>query len=208
MIIAIGFSSCKGYSITWSEYLANEFKYYDFNEGSSILDFSGEQRSIPALIATSKDNLHFYLGYGARAKYGRLSSQKIPQDMFEDFKKKYNSNNHATFTIVEQARDSLLLADKSIDYILCRNYLQQFDSFTKIIEEWRRVLKPKGDLYLKGQFQELIELPNFQPLNSSGLIQYFEKNGFKLIRSDNVVYNRHMEKVTKGGLTLLHFQKE
>lgn len=209
IVFSVFLFACKGYQVSWTQYLEKEILYYQLEKGASILDFSPEQRSIPALIATQQDSLHFYLGYGARSKYGPRQSTKAPQDFFTQISRTFPNHNTVQFSIVAQIGDSLLLPASSMDYVLCRDYLHQFNSVEQIVGEWYRVLQPNGKLFLKGLFSETIIYPNSTPgKNLGGIIEYIQRCGFRLIESIPIRYSPRMQNRTGDQMKLLSFVKQ
>jgi ubiquinone/menaquinone biosynthesis C-methylase UbiE len=95
------------------------------------------------------------------------------------------SNNQATFSEIQQNGDSLFLNDESVDYILCRNNLYLFNDLNKITLEFRRVLKPKGQVIFLQQLLEqddlsrkdLKILKDYPLPNEKNLVSYFENRG-------------------------------
>lgn len=204
------FNSCKTYSVSYTSTIENEIKYYGFKEKDTILDFSVGQSSVLPLAAIVTNNLHFYLGYIPQYK---LVSKQRTEHNFTRFKRELKSNNNATFAEIDQNGDSLYLHDNSVDFILCRQNLYLFNDMRKITSEFHRVLKPNGELLIIQQLSEQDELSKKDlkiikdyPLpNEINLTSFFELNGFKFIKSEQIVLNRRMEKVTSGIQTLFHF---
>ena len=204
--------SCKSYSASFSEYRENEIQYYELKDNATVLDFSLGETVKVAVAGTTANNLHFYLGYAPKRPYNNV---KLTKDFFERAKSKLNSHNEARFSAIEEIGDSLLVPSNSFDFVICGDHLYDFNNFSKMASEFKRVLKPKGQLLIVQRQVEKSELSDKElkylkdsPLpNKESLIPYFRNAGFLFVMSRQVVLNKRMGRVTNGKQTLFRFEK-
>lgn len=74
-----------------------------------------------------------------------LDLSEVAIDNIKRYKSQYNLNN---ITTILASADSLPFINNSIDYIVANSILEHIPNETKAINEWKRVLKPRGRMMI------------------------------------------------------------
>lgn len=201
------------------QWIDGEFQYYGIKEKDTILDFSTNQSLTVPIIASSVNHLHFYLGEikinGINYTHSKWTEQRVTK-----LKKEYLTTNDVTFEKVENISDSFYLPSCSVNKVICRYLIYNYD-LEKISKEFLRVLKPNGELiFIKRTVEdtifskETLNAVTSNPLpNKKSYVEFFETNGFSLVSDRNVLYNEqvlnsHSTKFKNVKELLLVFRKK
>jgi ubiquinone/menaquinone biosynthesis C-methylase UbiE len=80
----------------------------------------------------------------------------------EQYKAKYKLKN---LTTILSSADKLSLKSESIDYIVVNSVLEHLENENQAISEWKRVLKPKGKIFITVPLKFIYIWPFFWPIN-------------------------------------------
>lgn len=197
------FTSCNSYYVSWDNYRKNEILYYDLNDKDTILDVSSGNTFFDPFLSTTTNHLHFYLTFLHSSK---IKSKNV-DSKFKEYSKRYAPENKASFTLIQNTEDTILLHSNSVDKILCRNRLYDFKNLENVTHEFYRLLKSNGTLIITQEEFKInnddIEKLRGKPLpKEKDIITYFESNGFKFEKSREIVLNKR-----SGPNKLIHFIK-
>lgn len=78
------------------------------------------------------------------------------------FKKQFNLSN---IKLIECKADEIPIRDNSVDYAVANAILEHLPDDQKAVEEWKRILKPNGKLFLTVPLKYKYIWPFFIPLN-------------------------------------------
>jgi ubiquinone/menaquinone biosynthesis C-methylase UbiE len=107
---------------------------------------------------------------------GEVVNQDIPQGL-------HNANIHIWSPLHAIPRD-----DETFDAIVCNAVLEHVRNPDEVLDEFRRVLKRGGHLYLCVPFMqpEHLDPTDFQRYTKDGLRALVERHGFEVVRLEGV----------------------
>lgn len=115
------------------------------------------------------------------------------------FKKQLNLSN---IKLIKCGADKIPISNNSVDYVIACAILEHLPSEKKAVEEWKRILKPGGKLFLSVPLKYRYIWPFFIPLNyihdkRIGHLRRYDMQGLKKLlklKVLNVFYTGHFIK--------------
>ena len=90
---------------------------------------------------------------------------------------KYDFSREVTFETffeVDISTEVLPIADDSIDAVFCTHVLEHIMSYDLVLSEIKRILKPKGSLYIEVPSTRSLFIPSFGMLKGPGTINFYD----------------------------------
>ncbi len=203
-LLSLSIVSCNTYAVSWDSYRKNEIAHYDLRSADTIFDVTNGNTFFDPFLATTTNNLHFYLAFLPSSKI----KDKYIEAKFKDYLRRYAPDNKASFKLVQNTEDTIFLHANSVTKILCRDRMYGFKNLPRVTDEFYRLLKPGGTLIIVQEEFEIsdkmkTELKDKPYPRENDIVAYFESRGFKLAKSREIVLNKR-----SGPAKLIHFVKQ
>lgn len=207
-------TGCRMYSASPEKLISRQVKFLDTDKADTLLDFSADQPLRTAITAASKNSSCFYLGYAPRTRTKKVRLEATRR-LFEAFNQQAKYPKSTDINAVLQHGDTLQLADASISHITIDDNIYRFNDFNFMAAEFRRVLKPNGQLVIRiVEFRKAVlnirqqaALKDKPEGTTQAFRQYFEQRGFRLVKMHRIGVDRPLVRTAKEKELLFVFAK-